>query len=314
MKTALISTIIAMLFSMPTFADDNPCEFPNPETGFTTETYEISNFNFSDSDIDCDPGPNCSVKITIKYRINDRGLYDDCDLKVIRYSISGNCDACVEELISFLAIFSFWKDPAISFRFDGYGSSFAFKESKCWYFDGTGGEQGYPGWHECDNGACCGVNYIVEEFVGTGNDRLEITTPDPSFEVYVPCELPCELRDNCEGLIDPLGLDGKMEIPADWASSSSGGFGKINLENFIETNSFVIIPNPVKDVALIKTGIELNKDSKISIVDVLGNVIMATEVKSQTNKIELNFSSLLSGVYFIIIDSGKNRYKQTIVK
>lgn len=73
-------------------------------------------------------------------------------------------------------------------------------------------------------------------------------------------------------------------------------------------NSLSVYPNPAADVAYVSVNMENNADANISMINTLGQVVLAktANLESGSNKIELNTSDLASGVYFVQVEIAGN--------
>jgi hypothetical protein len=81
-------------------------------------------------------------------------------------------------------------------------------------------------------------------------------------------------------------------------------------------NQINLFPNPAKDYIVINMGNDPNlKDTRISISDIVGNII-ATFMVTETfpNMIKLDISNYAPGIYFIKIDNQKNIITKKITK
>lgn len=74
-------------------------------------------------------------------------------------------------------------------------------------------------------------------------------------------------------------------------------------------NNFVISPNPVTDILSIKNNQIINR---VTTFNQLGQVVLQKEYN--TNEIQLDFSALKTGIYFIYVDSDKKQSTFKIVK
>lgn len=74
-------------------------------------------------------------------------------------------------------------------------------------------------------------------------------------------------------------------------------------------NDFVISPNPVTDILNIKNNQTINK---VNVFNQLGQ--MVHEKEYNTNEVQLDFSGLKTGIYFIAVDSDKKQSTFKIVK
>ncbi len=74
-------------------------------------------------------------------------------------------------------------------------------------------------------------------------------------------------------------------------------------------SNFVISPNPVIDLLNIKNDQTINK---VNVFNQLGQVVLQKEYN--TNEVQLDFSGLKTGIYFIAVDSDKKQSTFKIVK
>lgn len=85
-----------------------------------------------------------------------------------------------------------------------------------------------------------------------------------------------------------------------------------NLSNFeTSQDSFLVYPNPVKDLLNIKNNY-LSNNTQIELISVLGAVVMQQQLTFGENTIAV--SHLPSGIYFCRFSSGKNQHVKTFIK
>ncbi len=84
----------------------------------------------------------------------------------------------------------------------------------------------------------------------------------------------------------------------------------LSIQN-IETNKFIIYPNPANNVVNIKFNNALRGKLTISIYNIQGKRVFNTEAYSVNNKIQFNVSTLSNGMYFVKL---KNEQKETVQK
>ncbi len=78
-------------------------------------------------------------------------------------------------------------------------------------------------------------------------------------------------------------------------------------------DDLVIYPNPTSNTVIIASSLNL-EDTKVSVVDLRGRVILTNTSVVSINKIEVNLTSLASGAYLLVIDNGTNRSVKQIIK
>jgi len=80
--------------------------------------------------------------------------------------------------------------------------------------------------------------------------------------------------------------------------------------------SFLVSPNPAKDVLNIMLKSEYNSKGLINILDISGKLVVSNEIilEEGNNVLNLNLNSYNSGIYFIQITSGSNNYIQKFIK
>ena len=84
----------------------------------------------------------------------------------------------------------------------------------------------------------------------------------------------------------------------------------LSIQN-IETNKFIMYPNPANNVVNIKFNNALRGKLTISVYSIQGKRVFNTEAYSVNNKIEFNVSTLSNGMYFVKL---KNGQKETVQK
>jgi len=78
----------------------------------------------------------------------------------------------------------------------------------------------------------------------------------------------------------------------------------VNNENLILEKNIQLLPNPVNDQLFLYFDLPTNFDFKISIHDSVGNILLGKKLSSISNqKLELEVSSLTSGLYFVKIQT-----------
>ncbi len=82
----------------------------------------------------------------------------------------------------------------------------------------------------------------------------------------------------------------------------------------LEALTMKVGPNPASSViSIFPSGAQMNKDLKISIVSVSGNVVTSIQAKGSDKAVQLNIASLNPGVYIIQVSSGEDVvYKQFV--
>ena len=84
------------------------------------------------------------------------------------------------------------------------------------------------------------------------------------------------------------------------------------INDFINNqHQLIIYPNPANDILYIEK--TLSADTKISITDALGRNIQLTST-TQGNKTMLNISQLPSGIYLLLLNDGKEIFREKFVK
>ncbi|UOK43889.1 MULTISPECIES: PKD-like domain-containing protein [Flavobacterium] len=103
-------------------------------------------------------------------------------------------------------------------------------------------------------------------------------------------------------------------------TSMSGGCSRnvtaitITVNSNLDTNdfnspNFIVSPNPVTDILNIKNNQTINK---VTAFNQLGQMVLQKEYNN--NEVQLDFSALKTGIYFISVDSGKKQSTFKIVK
>ena len=90
--------------------------------------------------------------------------------------------------------------------------------------------------------------------------------------------------------------------------ASSGGISSLVSESVTGNNTISIYPNPVKDIITIKSA--SSSEFRYQLIDALGKVVLSGETRSQS----INVESLLSGVYILSLDNGKEKTTQKVIK
>ena len=82
-----------------------------------------------------------------------------------------------------------------------------------------------------------------------------------------------------------------------------------------KSNDIAVYPNPLEDILSIDLPVATSEELKIVITDYLGREVYSRNTYATSSKIELNLSTLLSGVYNISVIEGKNNiYTSKVVK
>ncbi len=81
-------------------------------------------------------------------------------------------------------------------------------------------------------------------------------------------------------------------------------------ENANLDNGFLIYPNPSDGLINIKTNLAM--PAKINIINLLGEKILETDIKSQKTNINLN-GKVQNGVYFIILENRLSRFVKKLM-
>ncbi len=123
------------------------------------------------------------------------------------------------------------------------------------------------------------------------------------------------------GLATSLGLDVRTCV----SELSDGTITKISPMNVSHpktnnpkfvSNEINVYPNPVNNIIYVNLGNAELKNANIKIYDIFGKVIFQQDFNTYSQKVELNLTSLKSGMYFVHINNGteKEIRKISIIK
>jgi len=73
-----------------------------------------------------------------------------------------------------------------------------------------------------------------------------------------------------------------------------------------------LFPNPAHNKLSIEFATEVNS-AKISLVNVIGQIVLTESINSRTSKVELNLSSIETGVYYLLILNGAERTVKKVI-
>ena len=160
----------------------------------------------------------------------------------------------------------------------------------------------------------------------TLNESLVLGAQDPAdyvFDYFISSE---DALNNENAIPDPINyqnIANPQTIYMRFARPDSDCFEILDFE--IETDgeilgandafldSFVIYPNPVSEKLTIRIS-KVFEVLKISILDVNGRLLIAEENTSNLETMELDFSTLASGMYWLQLTSEENSIVKQIVK
>lgn len=82
-------------------------------------------------------------------------------------------------------------------------------------------------------------------------------------------------------------------------------------QNVLPNNNIKAYPNPVIDRLIIDSNL-LNGESEIEITNLFGNIVQT--IKGFKNKINIDFTNYLSGIYFILLHNNNNLFITKVIK
>ncbi|WP_299890604.1 T9SS type A sorting domain-containing protein [uncultured Lacinutrix sp.] len=108
---------------------------------------------------------------------------------------------------------------------------------------------------------------------------------------------------------DPTDDDTDMSGTPDYLEANVA----LSVEDFNLNNSFSLYPNPVKENVIIKLNTIIDKEVSIELIDVQGKIIISKTLPDEVREMQLNVSSLSSGVYFVKIENSNNAIIKKLV-
>lgn len=119
------------------------------------------------------------------------------------------------------------------------------------------------------------------------------------------------------GIDEMQVFNGEVFFTSDYLGSSNRSLYKISIgqvgidEKNKQQMRFTIYPNPAKDIINIEFNNLLNNDKTVEIVNILGETIL-TEM-SANNKLSINTTNLINGIYFVKVSSRDIQSAQKII-
>ena len=160
-------------------------------------------------------------------------------------------------------------------------------------------------------------NALQEVEIETVLAEVLTAVPDTGTFQWVRCDLDYEAIPNAKDPLYEVSSSGSYAVVSiNGACRDTSDCIEMQITATHESDSdygFKMYPNPVHDV-LYLDGAFFQKEFKVTLLDVRG-VPMTTKINQQENKMELDLSAMLPGVYFLQVDvTGSGRKLYRVVK
>lgn len=119
-----------------------------------------------------------------------------------------------------------------------------------------------------------------------------------------------KIKNNSTALLDFYSATNKPSTLDTFKTTCDTSFLISSIRNNLNYKSISIFPNPVKDEFLIDGAILNNRNMQLKIYSISGNLVYESILVN--NKV--NIQSLSSGIYFLVIETGDERWLGKIIK